>query len=239
MRAVAFFAAVVSGALVMSGAGGALAQDYNAILAAPDRSDADRQNDGKRQAAQFLPFIGARTGMKVLDMGAGAGYSSELLARSVGETGKVYAQNINKSEKLDARMQTPAMRNSTALARPYEDPAPAEAGAFDMVTIFFAYHDTTHLGVDRARMNKAVFAALKPGGFYVIADHSAKPEDGATVGKTLHRIGEAALRAEVEAAGFKLVASGDFLRHPEDKRDAPSSHNPTPVDEFVLKFQKP
>ena len=239
MRAVAFFAAIVSGALVLSSAGAALAQDYNAILAAPDRSDADRQNDGKRQAAQFLPFIGARTGMKVLDMGAGGGYSSELVARSVGETGKVYAQNMNKSERLDARMQTPAMRNATALARPFEDPVPAEAGPLDMVTFFFAYHDTTHLGVDRARMNQAVFAALKPGGFYVIADHSAKPEDGATVGKTLHRIGEAALRAEVEAAGFKLVASGDFLRHPEDKRDAPSSRNPTPVDEFVLKFQKP
>ena len=239
MRAVAFFAAIVSGALVLSSAGAALAQDYNAILAAPDRSDADRQNDGKRQAAQFLPFIGARTGMKVLDMGAGGGYSSELVARSVGETGKVYAQNMNKSERLDARMQTPAMRNATALARPFEDPVPAEAGPLDMVTFFFAYHDTTHLGVDRARMNQAVFAALKPGGFYVIADHSAKPEDGATVGKTLHRIGEAALRAEVEAAGFKFVSSGEFLRHPEDKRDAPVFRNPTPVDEFVLKFQKP
>ena len=239
MRAVAFFAAIVSGALVLSSAGAALAQDYNAILAAPDRSDADRQNDGKRQAAQFLPFIGARTGMKVLDLGAGAGYSSELLARSVGATGKVYAQNGRESEKLGARLQTPAMKNAVAVVRPFDDPAPPEAQGLDLVTFFFAYHDTTYAEVDRARMNKAVFAALKPGGFYVIADHSAKPEDGATVGKTLHRIGEAALRAEVEAAGFKFVSSGEFLRHPEDKRDAPVFRNPTPVDEFVLKFQKP
>ena len=240
MRAATLFAAVLSGALAFASfTGAACAQDYAAILAAPDRTDADKQNDGKRQAAQFLPFIGARTGMKVLDLGAGAGYSSELMARSVGESGKVYAQNASKSEKLEARMQTPAMRNAVALARPYEDPAPAEAGAFDMVTFFFAYHDTIHMGVDRARMNKAIFAALKPGGYLVIADHSALPEDGVNVSKTLHRIGESALRAEVEAAGFKLVGSGDFLRHPEDQRTAAVFRNPTPVDEFVLKFQKP
>ena len=239
MRAATLFAAVLSGVLAFASFTGASAQDYAAILAAPDRTDADKQNDAKRQALPFLTFIGAKTGMKVLDLGAGAGYSSELMARSVGESGKVYAQNVGKSEKLDARMQTPAMRNALALARPYEDPAPSEAGAFDMVTFFFAYHDTIHMGVDRARMNKAIFAALKPGGYLVIADHSALPEDGVNVSKTLHRIGESALRTEVEAAGFKLVASGDFLRHPEDQRTAVVFRNPTPVDEFVLKFQKP
>ena len=239
MRAATLLAAVLSGVLAFASFTGASAQDYAAILAAPDRTDADKQNDAKRQALPFLAFIGAKTGMKVLDLGAGAGYSSELMARSVGESGKVYAQNAGKSEKLDARMQTPAMRNGVALARPYEDPAPSEAGAFDMVTFFFAYHDTIHMGVDRARMNKAIFAALKPGGYLVIADHSALPEDGVNVSKTLHRIGESALRAEVEAAGFKLVASGDFLRHPEDQRTAVVFRNPTPVDEFVLKFQKP
>ena len=239
MRAVALFAAIACSALAMTGASVARAQDYAAILAAADRSDADRQNDGKRRASEFLPFIGAKTGMKVLDLGAGAGYSSELLARSVGESGKVYAQNPGKSEKLEARMQAPAMRNVAALARPFDDPAPAEAGALDMVTFFFAYHDTTFMEVDRARMNKAIFAALKPGGYLVIADHSALPEDGVNVSKTYHRIGESALRAEIEAAGFKLVASGDFLRHPEDQRTAPVFRNPTPVDEFALKFQKP
>jgi len=73
----------------------------------------------------------------------------------------------------------------------------------------------------------------------VIADHSARPGDGTTVGKTLHRIEESVLRREVEAAGFRLVAEGDFLRHSEDARDS-SVFRPTgPVDEFVLKFQKP
>jgi predicted methyltransferase len=94
--------------------------------------------------------------------------------------------------------------------------------------------------VDRASMNKKVFAALKPGGFYVVADHSAKAGDGLTVAKTLHRIEESTLRKEVEAAGFKLVAEGDFLRNPSDARDTTTTRpGPTPNDEFVLKFQKP
>jgi len=95
------------------------------------------------------------------------------------------------------------------------------------------------MAVDRAEMNKKMFAALKPGGFLIIADHSARPGDGATVGKTLHRIEESTLRQEIEAAGFKLVSEGSFLRHPEDPRDAVVFRSQVPVDEFVLKYQKP
>jgi len=97
----------------------------------------------------------------------------------------------------------------------------------------------TYMSVDRAEMNRKMFAALKPGGFLVIADHSARPGDGTAVGKTLHRIEESALRREVEAAGFKLTAEADFLRHPEDPRDAAVFRPQIPTDEFVLKYQKP
>jgi predicted methyltransferase len=95
------------------------------------------------------------------------------------------------------------------------------------------------MGVDRAQMNKALFAALKPGGVLVIADHSARPEDADKVGKLYHRIAEATVRAELEAAGFKFVESTDFLRNPEDPRTAIVFRSPIKVDEFVLKFAKP
>jgi predicted methyltransferase len=55
----------------------------------------------------------------------------------------------------------------------------------------------------------------------------------------LHRIAEKTAKAEIEAAGFEFVASADFLRHPEDTRTNVVFRNPTPVDEFVLKFRKP
>ncbi len=232
------------GALLAGAQLPASAQDYGALIAAPDRSDADRQTDQRRDPVKLLTFTGVRPGMKVLDMGAGGGYSTELMARSVGPAGTVYAQdstdaNARARERFEARMKTPIMKNVTVLTRPFDDPLPADVGGFDLITFFFYYHDTTYMAVDRAVMNRKLFAALKPGGFLVVADHSAKPGAGVTVGKTLHRIEEAALRQEIEAAGFRLVAKADFLRHPEDPRDEPIFRPKVPVDEFVLKFQKP
>ena len=90
-----------------------------------------------------------------------------------------------------------------------------------------------------AGMNNKMFAALKPGGLLVIADHSAKPGEGISVAKTLHRIEEKVLREEIEAAGFKLVAEADFLRNPDDPRDTKVFQPAIPVDEFVLKYRKP
>jgi predicted methyltransferase len=166
------------------------------------------------------------------------------MARAVGTGGAVYAQESaavmeRAKDKFDVRAQNPAMKNVVHVIRNYDDPIPPDVGGLDLITFFFAYHDTTYMPVDRAEMNKKMFAALKPGGFLVIADHSARPGDGATVGKTLHRIEESTLRQEIEAAGFKLVAEADFLKHPEDPRDAAVFRPQVPVDEFVLKYQKP
>src|SRR5882672_10600871 len=219
--------------------------DYQAIVASPDRSDADRQTDKRREPARMLPFTGVKTGMKVLDMEASAGYSTELLARAVGPAGVVYAQDsaavIERivKDKFDIRAQKPVMKNVVHVIRDFDDPIPPEVSGLDMITFFFAYHDITYMEVDRAAMNQKMFAALKPGGFLIIADHSARPGDGTTVAKTLHRIEETTLRQEIEAAGFKLAGEADFLRNPEDPRDSAVFRPQVPTDEFVLKYQKP
>jgi predicted methyltransferase len=127
----------------------------------------------------------------------------------------------------------------TAVILPFENPVPPELAEFDLVTLMFNYHDLGHLGVDRAAMNRAVFQALKRGGFYVIADHSGRPGTGISEAGTLHRVEEAFLRKEVEAAGFKLAAEGTFLRNPNDPKDKNTPDPPQPKDEFVLKFVKP
>jgi predicted methyltransferase len=232
-------------ALAMLVPGAVRAQDYAAIAAARDRSEADRQTDQRRQPEKMLAFAGVKTGMKVLDMEANAGYSTELLARAVGPEGVVYAQDpqaiIDRfvKDKFDNRAKSPAMKNVVHVIREFEDPIPPEASNLDMITFFFAYHDVTYMQVDRAKMNAKMFAALKPGGMLIIADHSAKAGEGVTVANTLHRIEETTLKQEIEAAGFKLAAEGDFLRHPEDPRDAKVFRPAVPVDEFVLKYQKP
>lgn len=143
-------------------------------------------------------------------------------------------------QALAERAQNPLLAHLRSVVRPFEDPVPAElVGRLDLVTLMFNYHDLGHLGVDRARMNAAVFASLKPGGLYVIADHAGRPGTGISESGTLHRIEEAFLRQEVEAAGFKLVDHGDFLRNPADPRDKNTPEPPQPKDEFVLKFVKP
>jgi len=228
---------------------GAAAQgvpDFTAIVAAPDRNEGDRATDGRRDPVKLFGFTGVRLGMTVLDMGAGGGYSTELLARAVGPAGKVFGQNASNFERavaaLEARTKTPAGRNITPLARPFDDPLPPDQRNLDLIAYFFFYHDTAYLTVDRAEMNRKLFAALKPGGLMIVADHSAKAGDGVSVARTLHRIEESVLRREVEAAGFKLIEEGNFLRQPQDPRDfsvQPVTPTRPPVDEFVLKFQKP
>jgi predicted methyltransferase len=177
-------------------------------------------------------------------MGAGGGYSTELIARAVAPDGVVYGQNPpdaneRAAKNFEERTKTLGMKNVVAVKRGYEDPAPPEVAGLDLITFFFAYHDVPCMAVDRAKMNKKMFEALKPGGYLVMADHAANDGVGTTACKTLHRIEESVLRKEIEAAGFKVVAEGDFLRHPEDTRDVIVFKAPTPVDEFVLKFQKP
>jgi predicted methyltransferase len=220
------------------------APDYAAIVAAPDRTDADRKLDTNRAPAQWLAFIGAKTGMKILDVFAVYGWKAELLARTVAPDGKVYAQNSEAAfarvkDRLDARLKTPAAANIVSVVRPFEDPAPPGINNFDLVTFFYAYHDITYLGVDRAKMIQAIYEALKPGGELVIGDYSAKPGAGTSVVQTLHRSDEALVRSEIEAGGFKLIDHGDFLRVPEDTRDAHSHSAAQPVDIYVLKFRKP
>jgi predicted methyltransferase len=220
------------------------APDYGALLAAPDRSDADRDADKRRDPLPLLQFAAPRPGMKVLDMGAGGGYSTELMARAVAPNGKVYGQNPpDASDKMKAafaaRLASPGMKDAEADARPFDDPVPPGVNDLDMITFLFFYHDTTYMNVDRAAMDKALFAALKPGGILVIADHAAAAGQGTTVGKTLHRIDEDTLKQEIQAAGFKLVDEGNFWRNAADTKDYPSYKKDVPIDNFVLKFQKP
>src|SRR5205814_4294076 len=163
-----------------SAAPGYAAPDYAAIVAAPDRSEADRKLDSNRAPAQWLAFIGAKPGMKILDIFAVYGWKAELLARAVAPGGQVYAQNSEAAlarveDRLEARLKTPAAGNIVPLVRGFDDPAPPDVHDFDRVTFFYAYHDITNLGVDRARMHKAFYEALKPGGELVVGDYSAKP----------------------------------------------------------------
>lgn len=218
--------------------------DYNALLAQPDRSDADKQNDQRRHAAELLAFIGCKPGMKELDMGADAGYSTELMARCVGPKGKVYAQNgpglpQRVTDAFNERMKKPAMKNVVADPQDFENPIPKGVKNLDLVTFLFAYHDVANTPTDRAKMDKAMFNALKKGGTLVIADYAAAPGAPATTSKQYHRLDQAIERRELEAAGFKFAGEGNFLRQPSDTHDFIIFGAKQPIDIYVMKFRKP
>lgn len=224
--------------------------DYRAIVGAPDRSAADRALDEGRRPAELLAFIGARPGMRVAELAAGGGYTSELLARAVAPGGRVWGQNdafiLERFAEApwSARLATPVMKDVVRVDRPFQDPLPSEARDLDAVVIVLFYHDLYWFGTDRAALLRAVYDHLRPGGELVVVDHSAAPGAGSTVAETLHRVEESLVRQEIEAAGFRLARTADFLRNPNDPRDwnagprAAGERRGT-SDRFVLGFVKP
>jgi predicted methyltransferase len=222
------------------------------IADAPDRTPEDRALDGGRKPAETLAFLQLGPGMRAAELGAGAGYTTELMARAVAPAGVVYAQNpdvfLQRFLKTSwpARLSRPAMKEVVRVDREFEDPLPPEAKNLDLVLINVIYHDISYMNVDREKMNKAIFSALKPGGAYVIIDSSAKEGTGTSDAQTLHRIDEQVVRTELERAGFKLQSEGDFLRNSQDTRDWNSSPNAAAAanrrgtsDRFALRFVKP
>ena len=219
---------------------------------ASDRSAADRERDAERKPAQMLTFARVSGASQVLELGAGSGYTTELLARILALGAEenidgpvVYAQNtrevLEKYVKgaFDARMKNPHMAIVRPVVRPYADPVPAGAKDLGAVLAVFVYHDLVADGLDRAGMNRAVFEVMDNGGFYTIVDHAGNPEFTEQRNGQLHRVTEDQVIREVEAAGFELVERGDFLRYPDDPRDQAFFEREEPVDQFALRFVKP
>jgi predicted methyltransferase len=214
----------------------------------PARPPADRKLDPSREPEQLMAFFGIKPGMKVADLWAGGGYTTELLARTVGPSGKVYSQNMEfpasfktAAEMWQARVKEPGMGNVVEITKPFDAPdlLPVPPGSLDAVIINMNYHDMVGRGFNRDNINHAVFTALKPGGIYGLVDNSAKPGTGASDANTLHRIDENFELGEIEKAGFRLVATSNVLRNPNDPRTEPFWKINHTQDRFVLKFVKP
>jgi predicted methyltransferase len=200
--------------------------------------------------AELLGFLQVGEGMRVAELFAGGGYTVELLARVVGPTGVVYGQNTaDILEKFaekpwSARLARLASPTIVRVDRDLGAPLPDDATNLDLVVMHLVYHDTVWLGVDRTRMNAAIWKALKPGGEFAVVDHSAKDGTGSDAAKELHRIEKRFVQAEIEQAGFKLDRASDLFAHPEDTRDWSASPRAAAdqrghSDRFALVFKKP
>jgi predicted methyltransferase len=236
-------------------AAGAPAPDVSAALAAAvadsSRPDSDTTRDADRKPEQTLAFSGIKPGDQVADYVADSGYFTRLFANVVGSKGHVYAVEPTAFFRFEHFVRAVAELQGYAVTHPNVTVTIAAAleGAkfpekLDLFWISRNYHDLhdEFMGpVDIAAFNKAVYSALRPGGLYVILDHSAAPGAPANVTETLHRIESSTVRREVEAAGFKFDSESSILANPADPRSARvfdatiRGH----TDQFILKFRKP
>jgi predicted methyltransferase len=203
--------------------------------------------------SELIRFARVEAGGAVIDVYPGEGEWTRLFSDIVGPQGRVYAfvpaEVAHFQNDPVGRMQTlakePGRENVEAVSADLVAVAQVTQPA-DVVWLHLFYHDLhTPLmqakGATAAAFNRAVFERLKPGGAYVIVDHAAAGETGASAAPSLHRIEPAAVRQEVEAAGFVLDAQSALLANPDDAHTVkvfdPSIKGQT--DRFAYRFVKP
>jgi predicted methyltransferase len=220
-----------------------------AAVANPNRPEADRARDGNRKPAECLAFAGVKPGDRVADIVPGGGYFTRLFSKAVGPNGYVYAYAPSDIDAIYKKhgmaMPPPAdpnYPNVSYVHAPIEKfVAPEKLDIAWTSQNYHDLHDKFFGPPDINKVDKAIFDSLKPGGVFIVLDHAAENGSGLRDTDTLHRIDEAAVKKEVEAAGFKLVAESDVLRNPGDPHTKnvfdPSIRGKT--DQFILKFRKP
>ncbi|WP_405220455.1 class I SAM-dependent methyltransferase [Lentisalinibacter sediminis] len=252
--------ALLTALLLVAGCGDDVADDPGAAgsdpvtlaLAAEARPAADRERDAVRKPGEVLAFFGIEPGMTVLDVFSGGGYYTEITARIVGPSGRVIAHNNRAyldyaAEEIAARYAGGRLANVKRLDGPVTGIEP-EAGSVDVALLILAYHDIyfrpddgSWPRIDGPGMLRRIREALRPGGILGVVDHAGSPDiTTAEIGR-LHRIDEARLAREIEAAGFELVERSDILSNPQDTRLTPM-YDPGirgRTDRLVLKFRKP
>ena len=222
-----------------------------AALADPDRPAADTARDANRKPAETLAFAGVKRDDKIADYAAGAGYFTRLFADVAGPRGHVYASVPSALFKYPnivkgiAEIETYAVThpNVTVTFASALDAAkyPEKIDVFWISQNYHDLHDRFMGPVDMAAFNRTVFAALKPGGVYLVLDHVAANGSPADVTDTLHRIEPSTVRREVEAAGFKFEGESTLLANPSDPHTAGvfDASIQGRTDQFILKFRRP
>lgn len=244
MKSIVWAFTAIGLTLALAGPARAQIPDYvSKAVADPGRAE-DKQNDDRRKVAELVAFSEAKPGDKVLELIPGSGYFTRVFSEVVGPRGRVYAVWPNEYDESSDKVKAIAEKygNVDLLMQPA-----AKLTAPQPVEVVFTsqnYHDypDKFMGpTDPALLNAAVFAALKPGGVYIIVDHSAEPGSGLRDTDTTHRIDEATVKQQVLAAGFEYVGETNVLRNPADDRKRnvfdPAIRGRT--DQFVYKFRKP
>ena len=248
MRRLAISVAVLASALTAAAVAANTIPDYvAAAVADKDRPKDDTDRDADRHPAEIMAMTGVKPGDRAVDVGPGrTGYYTRIMSRIVGANGKVVMFNPTwVAEKFPKATEAPAAFVAAGYTNVEGSVQPMDALKFDppvdLVFISQLYHDQVWQKIDTAKMNKAIFDALKPGGVYFVVDHVGPGVTTPEQIDKLHRIDPALVKKEILAAGFKLEAESDVLKNANDPHTAnvfdPSIRGKT--DQFVFKFRKP
>lgn len=223
------------------------AADIQAAIDAPERSAEHIARDANRLPAEMIAFSGVSVGDTVVDIAPASGYYTALLSRIVGPEGNIIG--IGPQRIFDVFPNAPEGFQKYIARDPRENVTYSTANLdavdlpdnVDQIWMILYYHDTYWTGEDRAEMNRRFYEALRPGGVYFIIEHNGQAVPDQDITQTLHRLETAPAIAEIEAAGFKLAATSDLLRNPEDPLTV-SVFDPEwrgKTDRVVWKFVKP
>lgn len=223
-----------------AGADDAREAAIQAAIDSPERTDEMRARDAGRRPADVLRLSGVSPGDHVIEIGSFGNYYTTLLAAIVGPEGKVDMIDAPVTERFGGeggRAFDAAHENAEYHQVDYGDAEwPSDVDVAFNVNF---YHDHLGMELDTAALNAGLFAALKPGGTYLVIDHRAEDGSGWRDAGTLHRIGAEMIVEEVTAAGFELVEESDLLSNPDDPRTAGVFTLRGETDRAVLVFRKP
>ena len=220
-----------------------------AAIADSSRPKEDTDRDAARHPAEIMMLAGVKPGDRVVDIGPGkTAYHTRIMSRIVGAAGKVYAfyptwvLEKNPTAKIKEGLDAFIASGYANVEASYQPMAEIKFDKpLDVVFISQLYHDQVWQKIDIEKMNKAIFAALKPGGVYFIIDHTGPGVTTAEQIDKVHRIDPGLVKTQVLAAGFVLDAESDLLRNPADPKNNlvfdPSIRGHT--DQFIYKFRKP
>ena len=214
---------------------------YKMAISNPERPLADLAMDEIRKPADILPFSQVAPGDIIYEIGAGGGYTTELMARVVGDSGKVLVHRLFNSKRIENnRLPNVIQLRDHSLFELADVLAEnkIDKNQLDAVIVFFILHDTyLNSEMDQSILS-TIYSYLKPGGFLVVLDNAADHDSGLSSTKELHRIGENFVIKDIEKAGFVVDATTDVLRNNKDDHTRPWGEFKGLQDRFAIRFKK-
>ena len=243
-------AAAISFSFHSHAATGSLQEAVQDVMKMEHRTDADTKRDKNRMPHAALAFFGLRQDMKVIEFAPGNGWYTKILAPLLKDRGELYlAYKQEWLDSLDDILKYKALSKAKKLPMDlgwnseeyrYEFGKKIDFGMSDadMVLCIREYHNFG--AKDRARFNQAAYKALKPGGSYVVVDHSRRPMAPETW-ELRRREDPVKVILEIQAAGFELVKSSDMFYRPDDelRYEVGRATVTGNTDRFTLVFRKP